>query len=114
MYEEMIKITYKNSNITYTKFSKEKLTPTDNIFFHYNFDPLANIATIIIDKIVKIANELKFFYAGIAFLYQQDRDYLILQAKNSSNIGSKNFVCYSTFCKELYKYIKKDKIQVIG
>ena len=61
-----------------------------------------------------VSYELKFFYAGIAFLYQQDRDYLILQAKNSSNIGSKNLVCYSDFCKELYEYIQKDEIRVIG
>jgi len=81
----------------------------DMIYLYISLESICRI-----DKVVKIANQLKFFYSGIAYLYQKDQDYLLLQLKNSNKIGGKNLVCYSDFCKELYSYIQDDEVRVIG
>ncbi len=62
-----------------------------------------------INKVVKIMNKKGFFYSGIMFLYHEKEDYLRLQLKHSDRVGSKNYVCYSDFCKRLSKYILKDE-----
>ncbi|SFV67696.1 hypothetical protein MNB_SV-10-1497 [hydrothermal vent metagenome] len=65
-----------------------------------------------IDKVVKIMNKRGFFYAGVMFLYHERRDYLRLQLKHSDRVGSKNYVCYSDFCKSLSHYIKEDEKRI--
>ena len=62
-----------------------------------------------INKVVKIMNKKGFFYSGIMFLCHEKEDYLRLQLKHSDKVGSKNYVCYSDFCKKLSKYILKDE-----
>jgi len=62
-----------------------------------------------INKVVKIMNKRGFFYSGIMFLCHEKEDYLRLQLKHSDKVGSKNYVCYSDFCKRLSKYILKDE-----
>ncbi len=62
-----------------------------------------------ISKVVKIMNKKGFFYSGVMFFYHEKGDYLRLQLKHSDKIGSKNYVCYSDFCKRLSKYILKDE-----
>ncbi|KYJ86850.1 GNAT family N-acetyltransferase [Sulfurovum riftiae] len=65
-----------------------------------------------IDKVVKLMNKRGFFYSGVMFFYHERGDYLRLQLKHSDKIGSKNYVCYSDFCKRLSKYIRKDEKRV--
>lgn len=67
-----------------------------------------------IDKVVKILNEEGFFYSGIMFLYHKKFDFLRLQLKNSERVGSKNYVCYSEFCKELSKFIQEDEKRIMN
>jgi len=62
-----------------------------------------------INKVVNIMNKRGFFYSGIMFLCHEKEDYLRLQLKHSDKVGSKNYVCYSDFCKRLSKYILKDE-----
>jgi N-acetylglutamate synthase-like GNAT family acetyltransferase/anti-sigma regulatory factor (Ser/Thr protein kinase) len=62
-----------------------------------------------IDKVIKILNRRGFFYSGIMFLNHEKEDYLRLQLKHSDKVGSKNYVCYSDFCKELSKFITEDE-----
>ncbi len=65
-----------------------------------------------IDKVVRLMNKRGFFYSGVMFFYRDRGDYLRLQLKHSDKIGSKNYVCYSDFCKRLSKYIRKDERRV--
>ncbi len=65
-----------------------------------------------IDKVVKMLNKRGFFYSGVMFFYHKRGDYLRLQLKHSDKIGSRNYVCYSEFCKRLSKYIRKDEKRV--
>lgn len=65
-----------------------------------------------INKVVRIMNKRGFFYSGVMFFYHEREDYLRLQLKHSDKIGSKNYVCYSDFCKKLSKYIRKDAWKV--
>ncbi|AKF24202.1 hypothetical protein YH65_01415 [Sulfurovum lithotrophicum] len=65
-----------------------------------------------IDKVINIMNKRGFFYSGVMFYYHKKKDYLRLQLKNSDKIGSRNYVCYSDFCKKLSKYIRKDEQRV--
>jgi N-acetylglutamate synthase-like GNAT family acetyltransferase len=62
-----------------------------------------------IDKVIKIINKRGFFYSGVMFLAHKKGDYLRLQLKHSDKIGTKNYVCYSDFCKKLTSYIKEDE-----
>jgi len=65
-----------------------------------------------IDKVVRILNKRGFFYSGVMFFYHHRGDYLRLQLKHSDKIGSRNYVCYSDFCKKLSKQIRKDEKRV--
>lgn len=65
-----------------------------------------------INKVIKVMNKRGFFYSGVMFLYHKRGDYLRLQLKHSDKIGSKNYVCYSDFCKRLSKYILKDEKRI--
>ncbi|WP_415406647.1 GNAT family N-acetyltransferase [Sulfurovum sp. CS9] len=65
-----------------------------------------------INKVIKIMNKRGFFYSGVMFFYHEKEDYLRLQLKHSDKIGSKNYVCYSDFCKRLSKYILKDEKRI--
>ena len=67
-----------------------------------------------INKVVKILNKRGFFYAGVVFLLHEQKDYLRLQLKNSDKIGTKNYVCYSDFCKALSAYIREDEKRCKG
>ena len=62
-----------------------------------------------INKVVKIMNKRGFFYSGVMFLYHKKKDYLRLQLKHSDKVGSKNYVCYSDFCKKLSGFITEDE-----
>ncbi len=62
-----------------------------------------------INKVVKIMNNRGFFYSGVMFLCHEKEDYLRLQLKHSDRVGSKNYVCYSDFCKTLSQFIIKDE-----
>ena len=62
-----------------------------------------------INKVIKILNKKGFFYSGIMFLYHEKEDYLRLQLKHSDRVGSKNYVCYSDFCKALSQFLIKDE-----
>jgi len=62
-----------------------------------------------INKVVKIMNNRGFFYSGIMFLCHEKEDYIRLQLKHSDRVGSKNYVCYSDFCKALSQFIIKDE-----
>jgi N-acetylglutamate synthase-like GNAT family acetyltransferase/anti-sigma regulatory factor (Ser/Thr protein kinase) len=62
-----------------------------------------------IDKVIKIINKRGFFYSGVMFLIHNKGDYLRLQLKHSDQIGSKNYVCHSDFCKDLITYVKEDE-----
>lgn len=62
-----------------------------------------------INKVVNIMNKRGFFYSGIMFLCHEKEDYLRLQLKHSDRVGSKNYVCYSNFCKALSDFIIKDE-----
>ncbi len=62
-----------------------------------------------IDKVIRIMNKRGFFYCGVMFLWHRKKDYLRLQLKHSDKVGSKNYVCYSDFCKALSAYIAKDE-----
>jgi len=62
-----------------------------------------------IDKVIRIMNKRGFFYSGVMFLYHRGKDYLRLQMKNSDKVGTKNYVCYSVFCKKLSDYILQDE-----
>jgi len=64
---------------------------------------------VISDRVVEELNRVGFFFAGLLFLKHHNQDYLHLQFKNSNEIGTKNFVCYSNFSKNLVGFIKKDK-----
>ena len=65
-----------------------------------------------INKVVKIMNKRGFFYSGIMFLCHEKEDYLRLQLKHSDRVGSKNYVCYSDFCKALSEFIIKDEKRI--
>ena len=65
-----------------------------------------------IDKVVRIMNKRGFFYSGVMFFYHKGGDYLRLQLKHSDKIGSRNYVCYSDFCKKLSKFIRKDEQRI--
>ena len=65
-----------------------------------------------IDKVIRLLNKRGFFYSGVMFFYHERGDYLRLQLKHSDKIGSKNYVCYSDFCKKLSKYIRKDEKRI--
>ena len=65
-----------------------------------------------INKVVKIINKRGFFYSGIMFLYHEEKDYLRLQLKHSDRVGSKNYVCYSDFCKKLSEFITEDEKRI--
>jgi N-acetylglutamate synthase-like GNAT family acetyltransferase len=65
-----------------------------------------------INKVVNIMNKRGFFYSGIMFLNHEKEDYLRLQLKHSDKVGSKNYVCYSTFCKQLSKFITEDEKRI--
>jgi N-acetylglutamate synthase-like GNAT family acetyltransferase/anti-sigma regulatory factor (Ser/Thr protein kinase) len=65
-----------------------------------------------INKIIKIMNKKGFFYSGIMFLKHKREDYLRLQLKHSDRVGSKNYVCYSGFCKSLAKFITEDEKRI--
>jgi len=62
-----------------------------------------------INKVVKIMNKRGFFYSGVMFLCHEGEDYLRLQLKHSDRVGSKNYVCYSNFCKELSEFVTEDE-----
>ena len=62
-----------------------------------------------IDKVIKIINKRGFFYSGVMFLSHEKGDYLRLQLKHSDKIGTKNYLCYSEFCKDLVTYVKADE-----
>ncbi|WP_295419507.1 GNAT family N-acetyltransferase [Sulfurovum sp.] len=65
-----------------------------------------------IDTVVKFMNKRGFFYSGVMFFYHERGDYLRLQLKHSDKIGSRNYVCYSDFCKKLSRFIQKDEQRV--
>jgi len=65
-----------------------------------------------INKVVKIMNKRGFFYSGIMFLYHEGEDYLRLQLKHSDRVGTKNYVCYSDFCKKLSEFITEDEKRI--
>jgi len=65
-----------------------------------------------INKVLKLLNSRGFFYSGVMFFYHDREDYLRLQLKHSDKIGSKNYVCYSDFCKRLSRYILKDEKRI--
>ncbi len=67
-----------------------------------------------INKVVKILNKRGFFYCGVVFLLHEQKDYLRLQLKNSDKIGTKNYICYSDFCKALSAYIREDEKRCKG
>jgi len=65
-----------------------------------------------INKVLKVLNNRGFFYSGVMFFYHDRGDYLRLQLKHSDKIGSKNYLCYSKFCKRLSQYILKDEKRI--
>ncbi len=65
-----------------------------------------------INKVIKIMNKRGFFYSGVMFLCHEGEDYLRLQLKHSDRVGSKNYVCYSDFCKELSEFITEDEKRI--
>ena len=65
-----------------------------------------------INKVLKVLNNRGFFYSGVMFFYHDRGDYLRLQLKHSDKIGSKNYLCYSKFCKRLSRYILKDEKRI--
>jgi len=65
-----------------------------------------------INKVVKILNKRGFFYSGVMFLHHGKEDYLRLQLKHSDKVGSKNYVCYSKFCKTLSEFIVNDEKRI--
>ena len=65
-----------------------------------------------INKVIKIMNKRGFFYSGVMFLYHEKEDYLRLQLKHSDRVGSKNYICYSDFCKKLAEFITKDEKRI--
>ncbi len=65
-----------------------------------------------INKVIKIMNKRGFFYSGVMFLCHERGDYLRLQLKHSDRVGSKNYVCYSDFCKKLSKFISEDEKRI--
>lgn len=65
-----------------------------------------------INKVIKIMNKRGFFYSGVMFLCHEKEDYLRLQLKHSDKVGSKNYVCYSDFCKKLSEFITVDEKRI--
>ena len=76
----------------------------DMIYADINLEKIPQI-----DKVVKILNGRVFFYSGILFQRYHDHDYLRLQLKHSIEIGKKNLVCYSDYCKTLLSYVHEDE-----
>jgi hypothetical protein len=54
-------------------------------------------------------NKRGFFYSGVMFLCHEREDYLRLQLKHSDRVGSKNYICYSDFCRELSEFVTEDE-----
>ena len=65
-----------------------------------------------INKVVKLMNKRGFFYSGVMFLCHEGEDYLRLQLKHSDKVGSKNYVCYSDFCRTLSEFITEDERRI--
>jgi N-acetylglutamate synthase-like GNAT family acetyltransferase len=86
-------------------FSKAKLK-ADMIYVDIN------LHSIKVDEIVKFVNKRGFFYSGILFYRYDGMDYLRLQYENRHKIEEKLNVCYSKYCKNLTKFILKDKKRV--
>lgn len=76
----------------------------DMIYADINLEQIPEV-----DTVVEVLNRALFFYCGIHFLKHKNSDYLQLQYKHSNDVGKHNMVCYSTFCSELYAYIKDDE-----
>jgi N-acetylglutamate synthase-like GNAT family acetyltransferase/anti-sigma regulatory factor (Ser/Thr protein kinase) len=76
----------------------------DMIYVDVSLERIPNI-----NKVIRIINGRGFFYSGVMFLAHNKGDYLRLQLKHSDKIGTKNYLCYSDFCKHLNSYIKEDE-----
>jgi anti-sigma regulatory factor (Ser/Thr protein kinase)/N-acetylglutamate synthase-like GNAT family acetyltransferase len=87
-----------------TLFYHLRIKHVDMIYVHINLEQIPQI-----DRVVEILNGGGFFFGGTLFLMHNGMDYLHMQYKNSSEIGSKNFICYSDFCKELVKLSQDDE-----
>jgi len=79
----------------------------DMIYTDINMEKISQI-----DEVVDILNHAFFFFSGVMLLKYNGQDYLQLQYKHSEDIGKKNLVCYSDFCKSLLEYILKDEQRV--
>ncbi len=79
----------------------------DMIYTDINLEQIPQI-----NKVIKFLNNRGFFYSGMFFLGYNDQDHLRLQYKHSDNIGKRNMVCYSKYCKDLLAYIQQDEKRI--
>ncbi len=151
VYRDIITETYRIAGLQIRELDKRDVPKREHVHLYYNYDPLMNVATIVIDhygrhfkhkfllmlsqlharhcdmiyaelnlnmphidKVVRILNKNGFFYAGVLYLRHKNRDYLCLQNKHTTQVGKKNLVCYSDFCKRLLAYMHADEQRIKG
>jgi anti-sigma regulatory factor (Ser/Thr protein kinase)/N-acetylglutamate synthase-like GNAT family acetyltransferase len=93
--------------IFHSQLDKLRAKHCDMIYADINMEKISQI-----DEVVDILNHALFFFSGVMLLKYKEQDYLQLQYKHSEDIGKKNLVCYSDFCKSLLKYILDDEKRV--
>ncbi len=101
---------YNRDDFYYTfhsQLDKLRAKHCDMIYADINMEKISKI-----DEVVDILNHALFFFSGVTFLKYKEQDYIQLQYKHSEDIGKKNLVCYSDFCKSLLKYILDDEKRV--
>jgi len=90
-----------------TLFYHLKIKHSDIINVDLNLETIPEL-----DRVVETLNKSRFFFLGIHFLAHKEQDYIRFQYNNTEDIGAKNFVCYSEFCKKLTSFVKEDKKRV--
>jgi len=101
---------YNRDDFYYTfrsQLDKLRAKHCDMIYADINMEKISQI-----DEVVDILNHALFFFSGVMLLKYKEQDYLQLQYKHSEDIGKKNLVCYSDFCKSLLQYILEDEKRV--
>ncbi len=85
------------------RFEKLRHQKRDMIFADINLNTIQDI-----DKVIKVLNNLCFFYSGVLFEYYFNEDYLRLQYMNALNIDIQGIICYSDDANTIMDFIRKD------
>jgi anti-sigma regulatory factor (Ser/Thr protein kinase) len=90
------------------RFESLRHQKLDMIFADINLHHIKKI-----DEIIKILNDLSFFYSGLLFEYYCNEDYLRMQYINSLDIDMEGIICYSDDANAMIDFIREDHQRVL-